>query len=237
VAIDPVCGMFVDIRKAPASAILGGRTYYFCALECKRAFLDLGMADEVQDSSRGLVDRRGDPLFARLSPDGEVTILFTDVQESTALMERMGEQAAHAALRAELCRQEQTVQRHRGSAVKRLGDGIMAAFATPGSALHCAIEIQSDDARRTTIPIRIGLHTGEVIVHEGDYFGRTVAMAARLTAHAEGGEIVADVAFRSLADLPEGWRFSPPRRVRLKGFPGRRQVVRVECCQAVAQPR
>jgi class 3 adenylate cyclase len=229
--------MSVDMRQPPASATLGDQTYYFCALECKQAFLELGAAHELQGNSRELVDRHGKPLAAPRTKNGMVTIVFSDVEASTVLMEEMGQQAAHAAVRAELERQEETVERHGGAVVKRLGDGLMAAFPAARSALLCAIDIQSDPPQSAMVPVRIGMHTGQVITDGDDYFGKTVAMAARLTERARGGEIVLTDGLRSLLDPPEGWSFSSPRRVRLKGFPGWQRMVRVECCRAEAESR
>lgn len=237
VARDPVCGMSVDPRHAPASATLGEKTYYFCALECKQAFLQMGPAHELQDEPRKLVDRHGKPLATRRGQAGMITILFSDVEASTVLMDEMGQQAAHEAVRVELERQEQTVERHGGHAVKRLGDGMMAAFPAARSALLCAMDIQSDRPQGAAVPVRIGMHTGQVIADGDDYFGKTVAMAARLTERARGGEIVLTDGLRSLLDPPEGWRFGSPRRVRLKGFPGWQRIVRIECCRVEAESR
>lgn len=236
-ARDPVCGMSVDVRRPPATITLGGRTYYFCALECKWAFLKLGAAPELQGELNELVDRHGKPLAAPRTNSDMVTILFSDVEASTALMEEMGQQAAHAAVRGELERQERAVKRHGGNAVKRLGDGMMAAFSAARSALLCAIEIQSDHVEGAVVPVRIGMHTGQVIADGVDYYGKTVALAARLTARARGGEILLTDGLRSLLDPPDGWRFGPSRRVRLKGFPGWQRIVRVECCRAEAESR
>ena len=227
-AIDPVCNMVVDEREPAATATVAGRTYYFCAAECKRAFLELGIGDEVETQPRQLVDRQGKPVSAQPIPTGVVAILFTDVQNSTHLMEEMGQEAAQAMVLTELDRQQQVIQRHEGYAVKRLGDGMMAAFAAPRSALLCAVDVQSDDGRSAKLRIRIGLHAGEVIVDGDDYFGKTVIMAARITARAGGGEIAVSEGFSSLLDPPAGWRFGPSRRVQLKGFPGWQRITLLE---------
>ena len=223
-AIDPVCSMFVDERAPPATATVAGRIYYFCAVECKRAFLGLGLGGKAETQPRGLVDRQGKPVSAQPIPTGVVAILFTDVQNSTHLMEEMGQEAAQRMMLTELDRQQQVVQRQGGYAVKRLGDGMMAAFAAPKSALLCAVDVQSDSGRETNVRVRIGLHAGEVIVDGDDYFGKTVIMAARITARAQGGEILVSEGFRSLLDPPDGWRFGPSRRVQLKGFPGWQRI-------------
>ncbi len=230
-AIDPVCNMFVDEREPPATATVAGRTYFFCAVECKRAFLELGLGGEVETQPSQLVDRQGKPVSSQPIPTGVVAILFTDVQNSTQLMEEMSQETAHAMVLTELDRQQQAIQRNDGYAVKRLGDGMMAAFAAPRSALLCAVDVQSDDAREAQVRVRIGLHAGEVIMDGDDYFGKTVIMSARITAQAGGGEIVVSEGFRSLLDPPAGWRFGSSRRVRLKGFPGWQRITVLERSQ------
>ncbi len=229
-AIDPVCNMVVDERHPPATSTVAGRTYYFCAVACKQAFLELGVGDEADAPPSQLVDTRGNPAVAQAIPTGSVTILFTDVQDSTQLIGQLGEESAQAVMLTELGRQQQLVQRHAGYAVKRLGDGVMAAFAEPGPALACAVDVQSsaDDDAVAKLPVRIGLHAGDVIVEDADYYGKTVIMAARIMARASGGEIAVSEGFRSLLDAPAGWRFGPSRKVRLKGFPGWQRIATLE---------
>ena len=238
-AIDPVCSMAVDEQQPPATASVRGRTYYFCALSCKQAFLELGVGDEADAPPSQLVDSRGNPAAAPTIPTGSVTILFTDVQDSTKLIGRLGEESAQALMLTELGRQQQLVERHAGYAVKRLGDGVMAAFAESAPALACAVDIQSsdDDDTDAKLPVRIGLHAGEVIVEDADYYGQTVIMAARIMGRADGGEIAVSEEFRSLLDPPAGWRFGPSRKVRLKGFSGWQRILTVERGEAANSAR
>lgn len=227
-AIDPVCNMFVDERAPPATATVAGRTYYFCAVECKHAFIELGLGAQGETQPSQLLDREGKPVSSQPVPTGIVAILFTDVQNSTQLIEEIGQEAAQTMVLRELDRQQQAIQRHKGHAVKRLGDGIMAAFTAPKSALLCTVDVQSDDRRDEKVRVRIGLHAGEVIVDGDDYFGKTVIMASRITARAAGGEIAVSEGVRSLLEPPAGWRFGSPRRVRLKGFPGWQRITLLE---------
>ncbi len=227
-AIDPVCNMFVDEREPAAMATVAGRSYYFCALACKQAFLELGLGDAADAQPTQLVDRQGKPVVSQSIPTGVVAILFTDVQASTELMQDLGQEIGYATVRMELDRQQQAVESQGGYAVKRLGDGMMAAFAAPKSALRCAVDVQSDRERDAKVRVRIGLHAGEVIVDGDDYHGKTVILAARMTARARGGEIVVSEGFRSLLDPPAGWRFGSSRRVRLKGFPGWQRIASLE---------
>ena len=238
-AIDPVCNMYVDERQPAATAWVRGRTYYFCALACKQAFLELGLGDDADAPPSQLVDSRGNPAAAQAIPTGSVTILFTDVQDSTQLIGQLGEESAQAVMLTELGRQQQLVQRHAGYAVKRLGDGVMAAFAEPGPALACAVDVQSYDDGDTDakLPVRIGLHAGEVIVEDADYYGQKVIMAARIMGRANGGEIAVSEGFRSLLDPPAGWRFGPSRKVRLKGFSGWQRISMLEQVEPASSAR
>ena len=129
------------------------------------------------------------------------------------------------------------VDRHRGHIVKSQGDGYMVVFPTPELALEAALGIQralsakrqrSRQLRRTPIRVRIGLHTGTAIERDGDFFGRNVAMAARVAAMADGGEIlVTDEIVDALADSAD-FRFDEDDRVELKGLPGDHRLWSVE---------
>ena len=121
-------------------------------------------------------------------PEGTVTVLFTDVVESTRLNQSLGDEQANV-LRREidsLCRE--AVERNRGVEVKGLGDGMFLAFQSARRAVRCAQEIQralvtrGQQASAQTVQLRIGLHTGEVITEAGDLHGETVVIAAGLMA-------------------------------------------------------
>ena len=103
-------------------------------------------------------------------PEGTVTVLFTDVEGSTALRTSRGDETAHARLQThgELVRGQ--LREHRGHEVKTMGDGFMAAFASARAAVDCAVGIQRllDEDNRSHpaeqhIRVRAGLHTGEVV--------------------------------------------------------------------------
>ncbi|MCZ6545819.1 MAG: adenylate/guanylate cyclase domain-containing protein, partial [Chloroflexi bacterium] len=137
-------------------------------------------------------------------PEGTVTVLFTDTVGSTALNQRLGDDAANALRQAivGLCREQ--LERHQGIEVKGMGDGLMLAFQSARRAVRCARDIQravSDRNREhpgELVELRIGLHTGEVIHDEEDLFGETVVIASRLEQAAQPGTILAS---RSVHDL------------------------------------
>jgi adenylate cyclase len=167
------------------------------------------------------------------SSDGTVTILFTDIENSTAVNSEIGDEGWVKLLAAHDRLLQTYVARHRGHVVKSQGDGYMMVFPTPELALGASLGIQralgakrqrSRRLRRTPIRVRIGLHTGTAIEREGDFFGRNVAMAARVAALADGGDIlVTDTIAEALADTTE-FRFVEDDRVELKGLPGEHQL-------------
>ncbi|HTC80988.1 MAG TPA: BTAD domain-containing putative transcriptional regulator, partial [Acidimicrobiia bacterium] len=156
---------------------------------------------------------------------GPVTVLFTDVEASTDIRTRHGDQIAQQLLRAHEDLVRSQVRAHGGLEVKALGDGFMVAFGSARRALSCAIATQrSLSDHRLDLPdvkVRIGLNTGEV-VHEGDdLYGQAVHAAARIAAKAHGGEILVSEIVKQLVGTTPDVSFRDRGRYRLKGFPER----------------
>ena len=127
-------------------------------------------------------------------PQGQVTFLFTDLVGSSQLWEAFPE-----AMRATLARHDvllrQAIGSHRGKIVKKTGDGIHAAFASPANAIYAAIEgqkrVQSEEWTETgPLLVRMGLHIGDSQFREGDYYGSTLNRAARIMSIGHGGQIL-----------------------------------------------
>jgi len=150
------------------------------------------------------------------------TILFTDVEGSTALTQRLGDTKAREVLRAHERIVREALKAHGGAEVKAMGDGFMASFSSATRALECAIAMQRAFAQHSEtaeepISVRVGLNAGEPIAEEEDLFGTAVIMAARIAAKAEGGEIVASDVVRQLV-AGKGFLFSDRGDVALRGF-------------------
>jgi len=132
------------------------------------------------------------------------TILFTDVEGTTALTQRLGDAKARELLREHERMVRDALKTHAGSEVKTMGDGFMASFSSATKALECAIAMQRAFAERNEsaeepIMVRVGLNAGEPIAEDDDLFGTAVNMAARICGHAEAGQILAPVVVRELA--------------------------------------
>jgi len=151
------------------------------------------------------------------------TIVFTDLEGSTALAERLGTSAF-----LELLREHDVIVRRalvaaRGREVKHTGDGIMAAFDRVAGALECALAVQAGFAERSaagTEPdcrVRIGMAAGEPVDHNDDLFGAAVNLASRLCDAADpGATLVSGEVYEGGSEC--GFVFAAGRTRRLKGF-------------------
>ena len=156
------------------------------------------------------------------APSGLVTILFTDIEGSTSLTQRLGDAGAQELLRTHNAIVRDALKAQDGAEIKHTGDGIMASFATASKALACATAIQTAFAERNEtaeepINVRIGLNAGEPVAEDEDLFGTAVQLAARVCAHAEPGTILASNVVRELS-AGKGFLFSDQGDVVLRGF-------------------
>jgi adenylate cyclase len=177
------------------------------------------LADFLGD---GVAARRSAPPPPPEAAAGLRTILFTDVESHTAMMQRLGDVAGRAILREHEEITRGVLRQFGGVEVKAMGDGFMATFGSVIGAVQCAIELQRAFARRNAtaaepVLIRVGLNAGEPIAEDGDYFGSAVILAARIAAQGGGGEIVASLAVRELC-AGKGIPFSDRGDVVLRGF-------------------
>jgi class 3 adenylate cyclase len=153
------------------------------------------------------------------------TILFTDLEGSTSILEAAGQSAFMVLLTEhDLIIRRALVAAH-GREVKHTGDGIMASFDDVASALHCAMAIQAGfearapDGPNTELRVRIGITAGEPVDHNDDLFGSTVTLASRICGAADAGRILTSDLVRDLG-IERGFAFDDGRELVLKGFSG-----------------
>jgi adenylate cyclase len=156
-------------------------------------------------------------LYRRL--ERPPAMCFLDVTGYTRLTEERGDAAAAdlAARLATLVRR--SAQEHDGTPVKWLGDGVMFYFREPGDAVSAALQMVELVDRQGLPPAHVGIHAGPVIFQDGDYFGRTVNLAARIAEYARPGEVLVS---QEVVDAADGGptRFTEIGPVELKGVPG-----------------
>jgi len=156
--------------------------------------------------------------LARRRPVRPPAIGFLDLTGYTKLTEERGDRAA-AELAGRLVEMvHEFAHRRGGRAVKLLGDGVMFHFPEPGQAVRCGLELV-DRIPRVGLPqARVGLHSGPVVFQDGDYFGGTVNIAARITDYARPGEVLVSDQVVADTDRLEAVRFEPVGPVSLKGL-------------------
>ena len=167
-----------------------------------------------------MVQNEGPPATS-MGADGSMTVMFTDIEGSTALMETLGEARWLELLEwhDRVLRQQTTL--FGGSVVKNLGDGFMLGFPATGSAAACSVAIQralSSGWAGVPVAVRIGMHRGNAKAEAGDFFGRTVVVAARVAGAAAGGEILVSQAVQE--DLGGAVPLGGVRSINLKGMVG-----------------
>ncbi len=202
-------------------------------LKLKLDLQDLGGLDDAMTSIHAVaqsVEILRPDLRPAAAPDGTVTIMFSDIENSTVLTDRLGDRAWMRLLRTHNGIISDSVRRHGGFDVKSQGDGFMLVFPSARKAIGCAIDIQRALAKhrmqysRDPLHVRIGLHTGEVIREGEDFFGKHVILAARIAAQASGDEILVSSLVRELVASGREFEFEEPRRLELKGLPGEHLV-------------
>jgi adenylate cyclase len=146
-------------------------------------------------------------------------VCFLDISGYTRLTEERGDKAAAdlAGVVAGLVRRSS--QEHEGQPVKWLGDGVMLYFSNPGQSVLAALDMVEGVATHALPPARVGIHAGPVVFQEGDYFGRTVNVAARIAEYARPGEVLVT---QDVVDATDGVSvtFTAIGDVELKGLSG-----------------
>jgi class 3 adenylate cyclase len=163
------------------------------------------------------------PGAAAAGPDPAVrTILFTDIVDSTALTQSIGDEAAMEMLNLHNTVVRDALTDSGGREVKHTGDGIMASFVSAAAAVKCASQVQREltqheKNRDRVVRLRIGAAAGEPVEDHNDLFGCTVQLAARLCAHAVPEQILVTNAVVELC-LGKKFVFQDAGELALRGF-------------------
>jgi len=195
-------------------------------------FLGRALTTSLDELERTLQVEQPD-LSGVLAADGTVTIVFTDIVDSTALIARIGDHAFLPLLRQHHALIQELSAAHGGTVVNRQGDGAMLAFSSARRAVSCAQSIQHRVASQLTdgsppLRVRIGIHAGDALREADDFFGTTVHYAARVAGHALGGEILVSSVVRDLVAGGSDVTFLEGREVELKGIEGSHRLFAVD---------
>lgn len=155
-----------------------------------------------------------------------MTILFSDIKGSAEITDRIGDRAAQELFREHNNIVREQVTTFQGYEIKSMGDGFMLAFPSALNGILCAITIQkmlrehNESKQRESILVRMGLHAGEVIRENQDYFGRNVILASRISSHARENQILVSSILKEMTKSFTELEFETPLAVTLKGLPG-----------------
>jgi class 3 adenylate cyclase/ketosteroid isomerase-like protein len=171
------------------------------------------------------IQREQPDLSASRAVDGTVTIVFTDIVDSTPTLARLGDAGWLEVIRRHNAVIREAAAAHGGTVVETQGDGSMLAFPSARRAVACAMAIQQEVGRvfadhAPPIRVRIGIHTGDALRDAEQFFGTTVHYAARVASHAVGGEVLVSEAVHHLVGASDGYTFLGGREVELKGIAG-----------------
>ncbi len=176
-------------------------------------------SEESRESRWSVITRFLDARLSALptsGPGGFQTILFTDIESSTALTQRLGDEGAQELLRGHNKAVRAALEEHGGREVKHTGDGIMASFPSAVAAVTAALAMQRELAGGE-VRVRIGLNAGEPIAEDDDLFGTAVQLAARITDRAEPGQVLVSNVVRELC-AGKTFEFTSVGEATLKGF-------------------
>ena len=212
--VEPVVAMDVDvaigaIRRPNTSTIIADPN------DLRRTSID-----QVSD----LVSSALPTLLEQEHHHGTITIVFSDIEGSTERVSASGDEQWFQvlALHNDVIRRQ--VRRFGGTEVKNQGDGFMLTFPSARRAIQAMAAVQREFSEESTraktadMRIRVGMHTGEVIVEDGDLFGHHVHLASRIASQATGGEILVSSLTKALLETRGDVRFGEPREVQLKGI-------------------
>lgn len=172
-------------------------------------------------------------LGAMSSPDGALTLLFCDIEDAQEIVGELGEERSQELLRDHRTIVERIVAHHGGTVARSHDDGFMVAFDSAHAGLRCALDLQSSLADRTVpggerpLRLRVGLHTGTVIMGGEEFYGRNVVLGARIADCAKGGEITVSSAVKEYTETDPSFRFEERGEHRFKGVLGEHQVYAV----------
>jgi len=150
-------------------------------------------------------------------PKMPAAMCFLDLEGYTRLTEELGDREAARLAETLAGVVERRTREHRGQPVKWLGDGVMCYFRDPAGAVAAALDMVADAPRAGLPRAHVGVAAGPVVIQAGDYFGRTVNAAARISDHARGGQVLVDEVVAE-SPAPPGVVFREVGHVELKGL-------------------
>ncbi len=194
-------------------------------MACYRRQQELAWIEDMVEHVETALEEAG----ARARPERVPAMCFLDLVGYTRLTEERGDQAAAELVESLAVLVRRSSRVHGGAPAKWLGDGVMFHFREPAGAVLAALRMVEELPEAGLPPAHVGVAAGPVVAQGGDYFGRTVNLAARIAGRAGAGQVL--VSQRVVeADPPQDVAYVDVGEVQLKGFPGPMRLL--EACRA-----
>jgi class 3 adenylate cyclase len=215
----------------------------------KRLFSRIGATSQVEAAAwahrEGLADLRPSLRRASVPAPGRappietqtrrvLTVFVSDIAHSTERLQRLGDQRGHQLVQDHNRLVRRLLHAHRGVEIQQTGDGFIAVFDEADHALGCALELQGEIEARVLggaedpVRIRIGLHSGELLLEEGRVFGVVMHVAAHICGAGIAGSVVVSHSFWDSLESTGAWRSHPLGPTALKGLSEPIELLRVE---------
>jgi pimeloyl-ACP methyl ester carboxylesterase/class 3 adenylate cyclase len=203
-------GSNVDVAKGLAARMKNARLSLF---EGESVVPFIGDTAAVLDAALAFLAEDATPSSASIGEASIRTILFTDMENHTAMVQRLGDARARDVLREHERVTREALHEHGGEEIRSMGDGFLASFHSTQLALRCAIDLQRTfntlpPTHGEPIRIRVGINAGEPISDGDALYGNSVVTASELAAAAEGGQILVSLVVRELV-AGKGFHFQP----------------------------
>ena len=168
------------------------------------------------------------------SLEGTVSIMFTDLEGSTELLNQLGDEGNQALIRTHNSIIREQINNNGGLEVKSMGDGFMIVFSSARKAVACAVDVQqsleefNEQHADQPLKVRIGINVGETVKEDEDFFGSAVVLAAGIMAQASGTQILVSDLFRKLAGSTSNFQYVEYGWKQLKGFAEEERLYEVD---------
>jgi class 3 adenylate cyclase len=203
-------GSHVDVAKGLAAKIPNAR---LLLMEGESVAPFIGDTAAILDASLAFLAEDTVQRGARGTQESSMrTILYTDIEGHTTMMQRLGDDRGREVLRAHERVIRDALRSHSGEEVKTFGDGFLASFHSTQQALRCAIELQraleaTEPVHHEKLSVRVGINAGEPIAEDDDLYGESVTVAQQLAKAARGGEVLVSSVVRELV-AGKGFQFA-----------------------------
>lgn len=230
-------GSSVDVAKGLAARMPNAR---LVLVEGQSVVPFIGDSSAVVQAALAFLDEDAE-VSEESRPDDDLvrTILYSDIEDHSAMMQRLGDARGREVLREYERVTRELLRAHGGQELRAMGDGFLASFRSTQSALRCAIELQRALAGLPELhgehpQVRIGLNAGEPISDGDELHGNAVQMAAEIARFARGGQICVSLVVRELV-AGKGFQFGAPLEVLAGGGDAPVRVYPVGWREAVPQ--